>query len=54
MSAGIYVSCLYAGDNNVGKYISKLYFYEGGFKDAKKHGYGSMSLYCGDKYEGDF
>ena len=54
MSAGIYVGCLYAGDKNFGKYISKLYFYEGEFKDAKMHGLGTMSLYCGDTYTGGF
>ena len=38
MSAGIYVGCLYSGDDNKGKYISQLYFYEGEFKDEKMHG----------------
>ena len=38
MSAGIYVGCLYAGDDHFGKYISKLFYYEGEFKDSKRHG----------------
>ena len=42
MNAGIYVGCLYAGDDHFGKYISKIVFYEGGFKDAKRHGQGTM------------
>jgi hypothetical protein len=54
MSAGIYVGCLYAGDNNFGLYISKLYFYEGEFKDSKRHGQGTMSIYSGSTYSGGF
>ena len=46
MSANIYSEALYKGDNNEGKYL-KLYFYEGGFKDNKKSGYGTLHAYSG-------